>query len=149
MKGLLLSKISAEIISRIEKLHPASKPAWGRMNVSQMLSHCQVPLQVAVNDRKIKIGLTGRLFGKIIRKIMINEKPFARHLPTDRSFLIPDPMEFKEEKARLISLIQRFSAGGAGGISINPHPIFGKMTPEEWSLLSYKHLDHHLRQFGV
>ncbi|MFD1127776.1 DUF1569 domain-containing protein [Paenibacillus provencensis] len=30
----------------------------------------------------------------------------------------------------------------------NPHPFFGKLTSEEWSIGLYKHLDHHLKEFG-
>ncbi len=49
----------------------------------------------------------------------------------------------------LSRLIDKFAAGGAAGCTKNPHSFFGKMTPEEWAILMYKHLDHHLRQFGV
>ncbi|MEP6513238.1 MAG: DUF1569 domain-containing protein [Parafilimonas sp.] len=30
-----------------------------------------------------------------------------------------------------------------------PHPFFGKLKAEEWRTLTYKHLDHHLRQFWM
>jgi hypothetical protein len=26
---------------------------------------------------------------------------------------------------------------------------FGKLTASEWNIMMYKHLDHHLTQFGV
>jgi transposase InsO family protein len=54
-----------------------------------------------------------------------------------------------KERDRLSGLIDKFAAGGAAGCTRNPHSFFGKMTPEEWAILMYKHLDHHLRQFGV
>jgi len=53
------------------------------------------------------------------------------------------------ERERLSGLIDKFAAGGAAGCTKNPHSFFGRLTPEEWAILMYKHLDHHLRQFGV
>ncbi len=35
------------------------------------------------------------------------------------------------------------------GLSKDPHPFFGNLNSEEWDTLNWKHLDHHLRQFGV
>jgi hypothetical protein len=60
-----------------------------------------------------------------------------------------DERDLGKERERLLGLIDKFAAGGAAGCTKNPHSFFGKMTPEEWAILMYKHLDHHLRQFGV
>jgi transposase InsO family protein len=57
--------------------------------------------------------------------------------------------DFVAERQRLRGLIDRFAAGGPAGCTKHPHSFFGPMTPEEWAALNYKHLDHHLRQFGV
>jgi Protein of unknown function (DUF1569) len=43
----------------------------------------------------------------------------------------------------------RFAKGGAEGCTKHPHNFFGKLTPLEWATGMYKHLDHHLRQFGA
>ncbi|MGH9801334.1 MAG: DUF1569 domain-containing protein, partial [Blastocatellia bacterium] len=29
------------------------------------------------------------------------------------------------------------------------HPAFGKLSTKDWGALTYKHMDHHFRQFGV
>ncbi len=89
------------------------------------------------------------MFGKIAKKKLTGEKTFTKNLPTDKSFLITDQRNYDKEKGKLIILINRFTAAGPEGITKNPHSFFGKMSPEEWSMLSFKHLDHHLRQFGV
>ena len=60
-----------------------------------------------------------------------------------------DERDLGKERDQLSGLIDKFAAGGAAGCTRNPHSFFGKMTPEEWAILMYKHLDHHLRQFGV
>jgi hypothetical protein len=119
------------------------------MNVAQMLAHCQQPLRVAYGELKLKQGLMGILFGRIIKKKLSGEQPFKKNLPTDKSFKITEPREFEKEKQQLISLVKKFSSEGPAALTKHPHPFFGKLSIEEWDNLSWKHLDHHLQQFGV
>jgi len=137
------------IVSRIEKLQPDSKALWGKMNAAQMLSHIQVPIEVAVGDKNLKRTLIGFLFGGIAKKKLFSEKPFPQNLPTDPSFIRKGEHDFEMEKQKIISLLNRFVSGGESGLSQLPHPFFGKLTPTEWGTSLWKHLDHHLRQFGM
>jgi transposase InsO family protein len=72
-----------------------------------------------------------------------------RNSPTTKDLLIHDDRSLESETARLRQLIDRFAKGGPAGCTTHPHSFFGPLTPVEWSALMYKHLDHHLRQFGV
>lgn len=139
----------ANINSRLEKLQPDSKALWGKMNVAQMLSHIQVPMEVALGDKKLKRTLIGLLFGRIAREKLFTEKPFPENLPTDPSFIRKGEHNFGEEKQKVTLLINRFVSGGESGLSQLPHPFFGKLTATEWGTSLWKHLDHHLRQFSV
>jgi transposase InsO family protein len=78
-----------------------------------------------------------------------NDDPMRKNSPTARGLIVADERDFGTERARLSGLIDKFAAGGAARCTRNPHSFFGRMTPEEWAILTYKHLDHHLRQFGV
>jgi hypothetical protein len=149
MKNLFDSAANAEIISRLNHLTVQSHPSWGKMNVSQMLFHCTVPLKVAFGEVKLKRSVVGWLFGPLAKRRLVSEKPFDKNLPTDKNFIAKHQPDFTAEKQSLEVLVQKFLNAGVEGISNEPHPFFGKMTPEEWGILSYKHLDHHLRQFGV
>lgn len=150
MKSLFNANDNTEMINRINSLINTSQAQWGKMNVSQMLSHCQVPLKVAFGEAKLKRGIAGFLFGKMIAKKLIkDEKPFDRNLPSDKSFIVVDPKEFEKEKNDLITLVKRFVVSGPQGISKDPHPFFGKLSSEDWDIIQWKHLDHHLRQFGA
>ena len=149
MQSLFDSNTNVEIINRINLLMVDSKNEWGKMNVSQMLKHSQQPLLVAFGDKKLKRGLMGILFGTMAKKTLLKPGDFKKNLPTDPSFLVKDQKEFEEEKQKLIELVKRFAASGPSSISKDPHPFFGKLTLEEWDTLQIKHLDHHLRQFGV
>lgn len=146
VKNLFDPAVKAEIIARINQLRPDSPAKWGKMNVSQMLAHCQKPLGVAVGDHSLKANFIIRLIGPLFKKKLFNEKPFKKGLPTDKSFIISDARDFENEKKKMIGMINAFSADAMSG---EPHPFFGKLTKDEWSRGTWKHLDHHLQQFGV
>jgi hypothetical protein len=150
MESLFNKKDNQKIIDRINSLSNTSQAQWGKMNVAQMLAHSQVPLKVAFGEHKMKRGLMSILFGKMIKnKLIKDEKPFDRNLPTDKTFIVVDQREFDKEKNTLIELIKRFADKGTDAITNDPHPFFGILTPHEWDVLQWKHLDHHLRQFGA
>ncbi|HMT27658.1 MAG TPA: DUF1569 domain-containing protein [Bacteroidia bacterium] len=145
-QDLIKPEVKASIIARINKLSPQSVALWGKMNVAQMMTHCQAQLRVAVGDEKLNHSIMGMLFGNWARKKLLEDKPFSKNLPTAPSFIVKNQPDFEEAKNKLIGLITRFNENS---ITKNPHPFFGKMTIEEWSTGTWKHLDHHLKQFGV
>ena len=104
---------------------------------------------MAVGELELKRGLIGILFGKLAKKKLAGPKPFDRGLPTAPAFVVRDARVFADERARLTALVARFGAQGPSVLSNEPHPFFGPLTAAEWDLLQWKHLDHHLRQFGV
>jgi hypothetical protein len=150
MENLFKEADASRIIQRIEKLNPGSKAVWGKMNVSQMLAHCGTAMETVTGQRKIKrVAFFGRIIGTLLKPGILSEKPFSKSSPTDKSYIISGDVNFAEEKAKLTSLIKQFSAGGPSKCTPHPHAFFGKFTPEQWARFEWKHLDHHLRQFGV
>jgi hypothetical protein len=149
MKDLYQSEYLNEIIQRINKLSPDSQRLWGKMNVNQMLAHCALGMETALGDKYYPRVLLGKLFGRFMKFTISNDKPFPKNAPTNPSFIITDTQEFNKEKERLTELVKSFSAGGEEKCTRNPHSFFGKITPVEWGMLMYKHLDHHLKQFNV
>ncbi|MEO8664412.1 MAG: DUF1569 domain-containing protein [Ignavibacteria bacterium] len=148
MQNIFSKTNSNDIVLRINKLSHENKPIWGKMNVTQMLAHCQVQLHVAMGDIKLKRNLMGLLLGRFFKKKSTSEEPFRKNLPTDKAFIITGDRDFNEEKIKLLNLIQKISDEGEKIISNDPHPFFGELTKSEWSVLIWKHLDHHLKQFG-
>ncbi len=146
VKNLFEPAVKKEIIDRINKLTPQSQRLWGKMDVAQMLAHCQVPLGVAVGKHTLKRNFLLSLIGPLFKKKLFNDQPFQRNLPTDKSFKMIDPKDFEKEKQGLIEMINDFTETT---MSDEPHPFFGKLTKEEWSKGTWKHLDHHLQQFGA
>lgn len=151
MKTLFDATVAHEIQSRLGKLEPQVERRWGKMTAAQMLAHCSVSMQWAVGEVVPEKGpLPVRLMGRLVKPMIFrNDDPLRRNSPTAKSLIVADDRDFGTERERLSGLIDRFAAGGAAGCTTHPHSFFGKMTPEEWAALMYKHLDHHLRQFGV
>jgi len=139
-----------EVKRRIARLRSDSERQWGTMNASQMVEHCSRGLELALGDRLPPQMMLGRIIGRMLKpKVLGNDEPMRRNSPTVKGLLVEDERDLGKEQERLRGLIDRFVASGPAGCTIHPHSFFGRLTPEEWAILMYKHLDHHLRQFGV
>jgi hypothetical protein len=149
MKNLFQREAVEEVISRIDKLRPATQRQWGKMDVAQMLAHCSGALDMAAGRLILPRMLVGRLIGPLVKPIYTNEKPFSRSSPTDPKLVVSDQRHFLREQEQLKVKVRQFHEGGEAQCTRHPHPFFGNFTPEQWSRGMYKHLDHHLRQFGA
>ena len=151
MKNLFDATIADQVKARLGKLEQQSERHWGRMTAPQMLAHCSLSMQWAIGEVAPEKGpLPARLIGRLIKPMVFrNEDPLRKNSPTAKSLIVADQRDLVKERDRLSGLIDKFTAGGAAGCTKNPHSFFGKMTAQEWAVLMYKHLDHHLRQFGV
>lgn len=148
-KNLFEEENSEEIISRIMNLSSNSQALWGTMTVNQMIDHCIKPLDVATGKLKLKRSLLGVLFGGWAKKKLLEDKDFPRNSPTAPEFRVQTPREFSDAQQSLINAVRSFQKEGENGLTKEKHPFFGPLSTSEWLLLQYKHLDHHLRQFGV
>ena len=151
MKNLFDATVASQMKTRLERLGAQSERQWGKMTAAQMLAHCSVSMQWAVGEVVPDKGaLPARLMGRLIKPMLFrNEDSLRKNSPTAKSLIVADERDLGKERKRLSGLIDKFAAGGPAACTKNPHSFFGKMTPEEWAVLMYKHLDHHLRQFGV
>jgi hypothetical protein len=149
MKNLFERESVDEVISRVDTLQPASQRLWGRMDVAQMMAHCSGALDMASGRANLPRMLIGRLIGPFVKSIYTNEKPFSRSSPTDPKLVVSDQRDFLREHEQLKLKVRQFHEGGEAQCTRHPHPFFGDLTPQAWSRGMYKHLDHHLRQFGV
>src|SRR4051812_2760598 len=150
MKSLFDPASLAEIKARIRDVGPAAKPQWGRMNLAQALAHCSGVLELALGDRRPPRMLIGRIIGRLVKPIVVgSDAPIRPNSPTLKELVVLDARDVEIERGRLLALLDRFASGGPAGCTDHPHPFFGRMSSEEWARFEYKHLDHHLRQFGA
>ena len=148
MKTLFDAVDRESLVARLNALQSTSVRQWGKMEPAQMLCHCSIALETGTGDRPMKQKLIGKLLTPLVRSSILGEKPFGKNSPTDPAFVVSDPRDFAAERTRLAGLIQRFVERGPAAAGNETHAFFGKLSGEEWGVLMYKHIDHHLRQFG-
>ena len=151
MKNLFEPGRADELKARVAQLGPATNRVWGSMTPAQVMAHCSRSLEWALGEKiPPRGGLITRVMGRLIKPLVLkDDKPLRRNSPTAPDLIVHDEPNLEAERARLCSMIDRFAAAGPEECTTHPHSFFGTMTPVEWAILMYKHLDHHLRQFGV
>jgi Protein of unknown function (DUF1569) len=150
MRNLFDPETASQVQKRLAQLRPDSQRQWGTMSVAQAVAHCSGGMMWAVGDRVPERMFLGWIIGNIIKPMVLkNDEPMRRNSPTAKTLIVADERELRKEQGRLSELIDRFCEGGPQACTKNPHSFFGRLAPEEWAILMYKHLDHHLRQFGV
>lgn len=147
MKSLLEEDGYTDIKRRLDKLNENSTRKWGKMSVGQMCWHCQYPLKLAIENKpnNSKGNLIIKLFFK---KSLYNDTLWRKGLPTAPQLKAKEDKNFEAEYKILQSLIDEFHKTKERE-KWYPHPAFGVFTQEQWGQMEYKHLDHHLRQFGL
>ena len=150
MKNIFDLQVSNEVIARIEQLTAETQPKWGKMSVGQMLAHCSVPYEMVYTDKHSRPNGFVRFFLKaFLKPTVVGEKPYKKNSRTAPAFLQTEEKVFEDEKVRLIGYIRKTQEMGIGHFEQFESNSFGKLSSKEWSNLFMKHLDHHLKQFGV
>lgn len=148
MKNLFEPGAVQEVMTRIDQLTPHSQRQWGKMDPAQMMAHCSAALEMASGKFVARRTLLGRIVGPRVRHVLTDDRPFPRNSPTAKELKV-GICDFSREQERLKQSVRAFHEGGVSQCTRHPHPFFGPITPVEWSTGMYKHLDHHLQQFGV
>lgn len=150
MKSSFDQNHTNEAITRINQLASTTTPQWGKMNVAQMLAHLNVAYDMAYTDKYPQPNFLVRwLLTRFVKTAVVGPKPYPKNGRTAPAFLVAAEQDFEKEKKKLIDYIQKTQSLGANHFEQKESNSFGKLTASEWSTLFYKHLDHHLTQFGV
>jgi len=150
MKDIFDQEVTNETLARIDKLNADSAPTWGKMSVDQMLAHCCVTYEMVYTDKHPKAkGLKKWMLTAFVKKAVVSEKPYAQNGRTAPAFLIRGSRDFETEKKRLTDYVIRAQKDGRSHFDGLESNSFGNLRADEWNNLFYKHLNHHLTQFGV
>lgn len=148
MKNILNEEDSLEIKRRIQKLSEKNTPLWGKMNIQEMLVHCTIQLKLALGEISSKQQGSSFLRSKLGKWLLFSNVPWPKGAVTPAemnaeiaSFSLSD---FETEKNELLNYIDKVREH----TSLKTHPLFGELNMKDWARLIYKHLDHHLKQFG-
>ena len=150
MKNIFNEDDSKELLSRINKLTVDTKAHWGEMSVDQMLAHCNVTYELVYDNKHPKPNAFKKFFlKKFVKNLVVSEKVYKKNSQTAPEFVIKNAKNFETEKKRLIDNINKTQLLGESYFDGKESQSFGSLTKTEWNNMFYKHLDHHLNQFGA
>lgn len=149
-KNLFNEKECEETIARINKLTPETQHLWGKMDVAQMMAHCNVAYELVYTDKHPKPkGFQKFMIRLFAKNIVVGPKPYKKNTRTAPMFVIADQRDFENEKKRLIEYLKKTQQLGAEHFNGKESRAFGPLSTHEWNTLFSKHLNHHLAQFEV
>ena len=150
--SLFNEKKREEIVVRINKLTPESKAVWGKMNANQMVCHCTDQFRIAFGEKGKPEKDAGFMERTMLKFLVLYVIKIPKNVPTspkvDQMKDGTPPTDFESDRQTLLSYIEKF-ASASDDFAWTPHFRFGQLAGKEWAILSHKHLDHHLKQFGV
>lgn len=150
LPNVFTQEVTNQIIQRINQLTPETQPQWGKMDVARMLAHCCVTYEMVYEDKHEKPNFIMKFILKtFVKPTVVTEVPYKPNGQTAPQFIITDERNFEQEKARLIAFMQKTQQLGENHFENLESHSFGKLNKTEWNNMFYKHLDHHLKQFGV
>lgn len=147
MKTIWNGDVEREVHDRVARLMPDRKAAWGKMSAPQMVCHLADALKMAMGDLPVATKNTP-LRHPPLKQLIVYWAPWPKGVPTAPELLVRPPRDWQADVSDLKSLVDRF-ASRRGARDWPEHPAFGRLSERAWGVLVYRHMDHHLRQFGV
>jgi hypothetical protein len=148
MKSIWQDATRREVATRLAQLTPERRAEWGRMSAQQMVCHLAASVQMAIGERICAPKRTPLRF-PIVKHLVIYVLPFPKSVPTAPELIVAaTPNAWARDVGDLQAALDRFIARGPEARWVD-HPTFGRLSAGQWGVLVYRHVDHHLRQFGV
>ena len=148
MRSILNEGDRAEIVNRMQSLSVSSTRRWGSLDIEGMLQHLILSTRMALGELPV-LSVNKRAFHVFpLKHLLLYVLPFPKGAPTAPELKPSVAEAFEAERAALLELLERIGTGPREGVG-PAHPLFGPMTRREWGVVTYKHADHHLKQFGA
>jgi hypothetical protein len=150
LPNIFTPEVTNNLLQRIETLTPSTQAQWGKMNVAQMVAHCNVTYEMMYENIHPKPNAILKFILKLlVKKKVVDETTYPKNSSTAPQFVIKVEKDFHKEKERLIQYMKKTQELGENYFDGRESHSFGSLTKDEWNNMLYKHLDHHLRQFGA
>lgn len=148
MGSILNETDRAAISTRLRTLSASSVGRWGTLDVVGMLQHLSLSTRMALGDMPVA-SVNKRAFQVFpLKHLILYVLPFPKGAPTANELKPITTTSVDEERAELLELLERIGTGPRDGAG-PAHPLFGTLSWREWGVVTYKHADHHLKQFGA
>ena len=146
MKSIWKADNHREICERVQRLTPQHAAKWGKMTAAAMVVHLTDALrmasgELAVTPKKVPLRYPP------LKQLALYWLPIPRNLPTIPELVARTPRDWMIEMTDLGNQLDAVVRRGPGAMAPT-HPAFGRMSGKAWGALVYRHMDHHLRQFG-
>jgi Protein of unknown function (DUF1569) len=148
MRSILNEVDREEICTRLRSLSTSSTARWGTMGVTDMLQHLRLSARMTLGELPVP-SANKRAFQVFpLKHLLLYVLPLPKGAPTARELKPVVAASFEEERAALLELLERIGTSPRESLA-SAHPLFGPMSQRDWGVATYKHSNHHLRQFGV
>ena len=147
MKSMWQAEARRELQARFGTITPDRTPKWGRMSAPQMVTHAADALWMAIGELACEPKRSPLRYAPI-KQLVIYVLPWPKGVPTAPELLARKPTTWSTDLHELSALIDRIGSRGPAG-PLADHPAFGRLSSRTWGALMYRHLDHHLTQFGA
>jgi hypothetical protein len=134
------------ILQRLQRMTPDRTPTWGTLTAPRLLCHLADQLRVALG--LIPVARYDTPLSRTLLKWLVVDSPFQAppgKVTTAPEMLTSVPTIWSGDMDSVQTLIRRLATAPTTAI----HPVFGPLKHDEWCRLTWKHLDHHLRQFRL
>ena len=147
MKSIWHDDDRRAINDRVGALAWDRRAEWGQFTAPKMVCHLADCLKMAMGDLKVAPKRLPIRYPPL-KQLIIYVAPFPKGAPTAPELIAREPREWVNDVADVQALLAR--AGSTRTTDAWPeHPAFGALSKRAWGVLIYRHMDHHLRQFGA
>ena len=147
MKSIFNPRDHRELHDRVQQLKTSQQAQWGTMTPLQMVAHLSDSLRMASGQLEVAPKKVPLRFSPL-KQVVLYLLPIPKGVPTSPELIARTPGDWSREVAELREELNGLVERGAEALA-PAHPAFGKLSAKQWGVLIYRHMDHHLRQFGV
>lgn len=134
----------ARELERIDAAHRSGAlRTTGNWSSGQILDHCAIIIEHAVDGAPKKAPLIARVFGRFMKGKMLKPgtMPPGFKLPKGASHLLPAPgVTYEQGLTRIRTVLKRVERGARMD---KPSAWMGPLTHEEWERLNCNHMQLH------
>lgn len=150
MHSLWVERDYQALLARLGRLTAQHQARWGQMNAPQMVAHLIAWKRMALGDLPCKPKNVPLRYPPI-KQLVVYWLPWPKGVPTARELVAREPASWASwdaDVAELRALLERLARRDRAA-PLPQHPAFGTLSRRAWGVLTYRHIDHHLRQFGL
>lgn len=147
-----LDFITHRLVPLLKNLSADTGMKWGKMNPQQMVEHISGFFRVSANKLHFPLVTPEDQLPKF-KAFLQSDKEFRENTKAPVLPEEPQPVQFAGLEDAILDLekeVNDFILLFTNDSTLTTqHPVFGDLNFDEWVLLHYKHVVHHLKQFGL